>query len=442
MRPYHSLLNIALAAIVCSCLCSCGAESEEEPVSEVKTRAEVETFDAEEITQYSAIISGEITDDGNCEILTKGFCWAEYNEIPWFDSTRYGVSVIEGDDINFRDTIELSPGKKYFIRTFVKNEIGTNYGNTIIVTTLGDKPSFFSSATVTDVDCSSAKIGFAVNDNLLLTTVTVKYGRDDKCSEIAFEESFTGQKEFTVEIKELELGIKYYYKIAIENSLGRNSATGDFKTLTPDCVDIDGNVYKTVRIGDQVWTARNLDVTRYNDGTAIPYVTSDEDWLQAGEDKMGARCFYNNDPELRKIYGTLYNWYAIDTKKLAPEGWHVPTNEEWNELLLTLCKMSSEGSGLPLRETGTEHWKAPNTGATNASGFTALPSGFRGITKNGILEFSDLTTDVEFWSADHDSVLLLDGYTRIVYTSYNTDTFWNYLAAKQLDGMSIRLVKD
>ena len=100
--------------------------------------------------------------------------------------------------------------------------------------------------------------------------------------------------------------------------------------------DADGNVYQTVRIGNQkfvaqVWTVENLRTTKYNDGTPIPHLTDSVAWIN---DTLGAYCYYldTTSGNIIKKYGALYNWYAVDTKKLAPKGWHVPSDEEWNTL--------------------------------------------------------------------------------------------------------------
>jgi uncharacterized protein (TIGR02145 family) len=137
--------------------------------------------------------------------------------------------------------------------------------------------------------------------------------------------------------------------------------------------DIDGNVYKTVTIGTQVWMAENLKTTKYNDGTAIPLVTDDKAWEAL---TTPAYCWYKNDATANKnTYGALYNWYTVNTNKLCPRGWHVSTDAEWTTLTTYLGGESVAGN--KLRETGTTHWRYQNTGATNESGFTALPSGYR-----------------------------------------------------------------
>ncbi|MBN2174881.1 MAG: fibrobacter succinogenes major paralogous domain-containing protein [Bacteroidales bacterium] len=135
--------------------------------------------------------------------------------------------------------------------------------------------------------------------------------------------------------------------------------------------DIDGNVYKTVTIDAQVWMAGNLKTTRYNDGTAIPFVTNDTTWSEV---VTPAYCWYDNDTLTNKnTYGALYNWYTVSTAKLCPTGWHIPSDTEWTVLIEFLGGTLVAG-GL-LMETGTTHWPSPNIFATNESGFTALPGG-------------------------------------------------------------------
>lgn len=137
--------------------------------------------------------------------------------------------------------------------------------------------------------------------------------------------------------------------------------------------DIDGNVYKTVTIGKQVWMAENLKTTRLNDGTTISLVTDDQAW---GALTTPAFCWYNKDATGNKnIYRALYNWYTVNTNKLCPQGWHVSTDAEWTTLTTGLGGESVAGG--KLRETGIAHWEKPNTGATNESGFTTLPGGYR-----------------------------------------------------------------
>lgn len=136
--------------------------------------------------------------------------------------------------------------------------------------------------------------------------------------------------------------------------------------------DKDGNIYHTVKIGTQVWMVENLKTTKYNDGTAIPEVIDNATWQYL---KTGAYCNYNNDASNGTKYGKLYNWYAINSGKLIPAGWHVPTDAEWTALTTYLGGESVAGG--KLKEAGTKYWQSPNTAATNETGFSALPGGYR-----------------------------------------------------------------
>ncbi|MFC1562338.1 FISUMP domain-containing protein, partial [candidate division KSB1 bacterium] len=173
--------------------------------------------------------------------------------------------------------------------------------------------------------------------------------------------------------------------------------------VTRTVTDIDENVYQIVQIGDQEWMVENLKVTRYRNGDAIPNVTDGSAW---GGLSTGAYCTYYNNASNAAVYGHLYNWYAVDDSRgLAPEGWHVPTDEEWKELEMYLGMSQSEADtsgwrgtdeGDKLKETGTSHWGSPNAGATNESGFTALPGGYRSISTGTFLNFYHIAI---FWSS-------------------------------------------
>ena len=164
-----------------------------------------------------------------------------------------------------------------------------------------------------------------------------------------------------------ESGISYYNEL-------------NFTTL-PDIIygsvtDVEGNVYKTVQIGNQTWMAKNLKTTKYKDGTPIPLVTDNELW---GSLVSPAYCWFNNDTSFKDIYGALYNGFAVSTGNLCPTGWHVPINTEWTSIFDYLGCLNECGG--MLKETGTTHWIGPNSDATNESGFTALPGSYR--TVNG-----------------------------------------------------------
>ena len=197
----------------------------------------------------------------------------------------------------------------------------------------------------------------------------------------------------------------------------------------PTVTDYDGNVYQTVLIGDQCWMMENLKVTHYRNGDPIPHVTDGGEWDDLS---TGAYCEYN-DPANVATYGRLYNWYAVDdSRNLAPEGWHVPTDAEWQTLVDYLGGASVAGG--KMKEAGTTHWNPPNAGATNESGFTALPGGFR----SG--DFFDAMGNVAyFWSSteyEYDSSRVLSRYLN--YISSQVGLEFNYKQA----GFSVRCVRD
>ena len=169
-----------------------------------------------------------------------------------------------------------------------------------------------------------------------------------------------------------------------------------------EIIDIDGNAYTKVKIGEQVWMVENLKTTKYNDGTNIPNVTNGQQWIDL---KTPGYCWYNNDINNKNTYGALYNWYAVNTGKLAPKGWHVPTYAEW-ESLMNFLGGSNEAGG-KLKELGLAHWLNPNTGATNETGFTALPGGTRysypvkGGTGDGT--FTEMGERGMYWSSTEGS---------------------------------------
>jgi len=151
--------------------------------------------------------------------------------------------------------------------------------------------------------------------------------------------------------------------------------------------DIDGNVYHSVTIGTQVWMVENLKVTKYNDNTSIDNITNTNTWNSL---TSGAYCNYNNLDSYVSTYGRLYNWQAVNTGKLAPKGWRIPTKSDWETLIAFL---GGEGvAGGKLKATGSV-WASPNTGATNESGFSGLPGG---CNVNGYVEIG---LDGNYWSS-------------------------------------------
>ena len=198
-------------------------------------------------------------------------------------------------------------------------------------------------------------------------------------------------------------------------------------TVPTSVTDIDANTYPVVVIGNQIWMAENLKTTKYNNGTTISLVTDNTAWNNL---TTAAYCWYNNDETTYKnTYGALYNWYTVNTGNLCPTGWHVPTDTEWTTLTDYLGGLSVAGG--KLKETGTTHWTTPNTGATNETGFTALPSGYR------FGSFRSIGVSSYWWSAtEYDATNAR--YRGLAYNASEVNSL-NYI--KEL-GYSVRCLRD
>ena len=208
--------------------------------------------------------------------------------------------------------------------------------------------------------------------------------------------------------------------------------------------DYDGNVYGAVKIGNQIWMAENLKVTHYPDGTPIPLVTDNTAWGNLGNNNTDdAYCFYNNDANSE--YGALYTWAAAmgdnavssntnpsGVQGVCPAGWHLPSDAELTELADYLGGTSIAGG--KLKETGTTHWNSPNTGATNESGFSALPGGYRNSNSGS---FNAQNFYGYLWSTTEDVATIV--WYR--YLTYNNSNVYRNDDYKSL-GFSVRCLRD
>ena len=196
--------------------------------------------------------------------------------------------------------------------------------------------------------------------------------------------------------------------------------------------DVDGNLYYTVQIGTQLWMAEDLKTCSYSDGTPIPLVENYDEWADL---ELPAYCWYNNDSLSSENFGALYNGYVLEEEKLCPEGWHIPTDEDWVELEIAIGRSGNVGGAL--KEAGTLYWKAPNTGATNESGFTARPGGYRSYTG----PFNLKRTFGYWWSSTEKSWYGLS--PRLIFRGlqYKDQSLYSDIAEKA-NGFSVRCVKN
>ena len=225
---------------------------------------------------------------------------------------------------------------------------------------------------------------------------------------------------------------KYVFLVLVLTGLPGCITDSDKSRRPGQIRDVDGNVYHTITIGNQVWMAEDLKTTRYNDGTPIPRVENYDEWAEL---TLPAYSWYNNDSVYREDFGALYNYYAVESGKLCPEGWHVPSDEDWIALETRLGGASNAGGAL--KEAGTVHWKTPNTGASNESGFTALPGGYRSY--NGT--FNWMRTYGLWWSATEKS--WYGGPPKVIYRDlrYDGQDIRRNISEKN-SGLLVRCIKN
>jgi uncharacterized protein (TIGR02145 family) len=234
----------------------------------------------------------------------------------------------------------------------------------------------------------------------------------------------------------LTTNTNYTYRV-YSNNAGGNSVNYSNEVTLAATVNV---VPLPITIGTQIWQNANLNVTTYRDGTPIPEVTDQSQWVNL---TTGAWCHYNNTNANGTTYGKLYNGYALlgihDTdpstpnKILAPQGWHIPSVSEWGTLYTFLGGESIAGG--KMKSTGTTLWLSPNTGATNSSGFTGLPGGNRSY--NGV--FGSLGISSSWWSSSVYTLSPESLYLSLVTYSNSTATSG---ASNQKLGTYVRCIKD
>ena len=210
--------------------------------------------------------------------------------------------------------------------------------------------------------------------------------------------------------------------------------------------DTEGNTYQTITIGSQEWMGENLRTKQLNDGSFLDLIPSSLAITTPGY------MFYlpagtGNDPIIdKKVYGALYNGYAVLTDKLCPEGWHMPTYDDWYELVSYLGGYQVAGG--KLKETGTSHWQSPNDGATNESGFTAIPGGYFGYLGGGCggtggPGCTGLGTNAFLWSSSQNVKDFTREDTVLYVAIISSDTSAVYPGSGMpVDGRSVRCIKN
>jgi len=397
-------------------------EKEQEPVVPTVT-----TNSITDITLTTASSGGNVTSDGGATVTARGVCWSTDQNPTTADSK---TSSSTGTGSFTCDLTGLTQGTRYYVRAYAANSAGTAYGNQQDFTTVAVKPATLTTTGVSSYTESTAVSGGNITDdgggNITARGVCwSSASQEPKVTDSKTEEG-TGTGTFTSDLTGMDPETTYYIRAYATNSAG--TAYGDMVSFTTlaagQVMDVDGNIYNSVTIGNQVWMAENLRTTKLNDGSAIERIFS--------YDQTPIYFWYDNDSvTYADPYGALYNWYAAASVKLCPAGWHVPDVDDWNELSDFLGDESVAGG--KLKETGTAHWQSPNTDATDDYGFAGLPGGIR------LGDFFGLGMEGNYWSSTQDINSTSYGKYRLLY---HDNAWMGNGSARKYGGLSIRCLKD
>jgi uncharacterized protein (TIGR02145 family) len=347
----------------------------------------------------SATSGGSITSDGGGTITKRGVCWST--------SPNPVISDSFTDDGGGTGTYSssltgLQPNTTYYVKAYATNIAGTAYGNEISFTTSTVTPviptlTTSSATSITQTTASSG--GNITNDGGSLVTTSGVCWSTSANPTIALSTKTTdgtASGTFTSTITGLIANTTYYVKAYATNSVGTAYGNQVTFTTTIQVTDFDGNIYNTVQIGSQCWMKENLKTTHYADGTALVNGMGVGDI--SGDYTTKYWFIYVDNPSNKDTYGLLYTWAAAmngasssdanpsEVQGVCPTGWHLPSDAEWKQLEMHLGMSQAEADrkgwrgtdeGGKLKETGTTRWVSPNTGATNESGFSGLPGGYR-----------------------------------------------------------------
>ena len=371
----------------------------------------VETANITNITANSATGGGNVTSDGNGNIMARGVCWNTTGNPTLQNNTGYTTDG-SGTDTFISELTGLTVNTTYYVTAYASNEKGTGYGEEISFTTLELTLPIVETAIITNITDISATGGGNVtsdgNGNIMARGVCWNTtGNPTLQNNTGYTTDGSGTGTFISELTGLTVNTTYYVAAYATNEEG--TAYGQavsFVTYDYLIDPRDGQTYQTVEIGNQTWFAENLN-----------YETSDSWW-------------YDNSSSNGAIYGRLYTWEAALTA--CPDGWHLPSDAEWTVLTDYLGGESVAGG--KMKEAGYEHWNSPNTGATNSSGFTALPGGIRYTDGS----FGHLGRYGDWWSSTEEYSGLIAWYRCLDYDNgqvyRNSDT--------EPDGYSVRCLKD
>lgn len=401
------------------------------------------------ISYRSGIITTKFQNPNGIKIVSYGHCWSTEKD-----------PTIEDENTNFdfnsntitSEMLNLEHNTQYYVRTYIEFEDLIYYSDSnIIFKTKEILVPDVSVPVIARVSLDYSKVTSFVDNSfgcdIISKGICWAVDKDPTVEDfICYDEGEADS--FSCIINELEIGAKYYLRSFAINEIGigySQSILLEFDWGTLQIKDYDGNWYNTVKIENQVWMRENLKTTHYADGTAI------EDGSEIIDlnitDKYWMVPTYEIDKDSYiETYGLLYTWAAAtggsvssntnpsNVQGVCPDGWHLPSDSEWDELAY-LYGGGILNVGGPLKQTGTKYWNAPNAGATNESGFTALPAAF----KEGAASYSSIGNYAYFWTStefiDDASYAMSRACTFLYASLYHQEKIKN-------SGFSVRCIKD
>lgn len=415
---YGMLLCVLAAGIWMSC-------SEE---ARPKTVPLVTTGEISGIGFDAATVAGEVVSDGNQTVAERGIV-AGIQAQPTIADTK--VLAGSGTGVFTASLAGLQPVTTYHVRAFATNAQGTSYGQDKTFTT-GAALATLTTTSGSSITLTSASAGGNITSDggAPITARGVVYGVSQNPTLADFKTADgSGTGAFTSSIAELKPSTVYYVRAYATNTAGTAYGAQVMVSTLAGLTDVDGNAYASVVIGTQTWMKENLKVGKYRNGDPIPVVSESAAWAAL---TTGAICYYNNDVSYNAIYGKLYNGYAAgDLRGLCPVGWHLPSDAEWTTLTSYLG--GTDVAGGKMKSTGTDFWAAPNSLATNESGFTALPSGNRDYPG----PFVSVGTYTYWWTST-----VNEPYTLDRGLAYNHGYVFGFTNTNRGVGYPVRCVKD
>lgn len=447
--------------LITTILFSCASEN-----TTLKTEPKITTTSISNITLKSAKCGGNVSSEGSEAVKTRGVVW----DTTTSPTTNLKSKTIDGNGTgNFASLItNLLPSTTYFVRAYATNNIGTGYGDELSFTTNAIGLPTLTTTEITNITTNSSISGGNVTSDGggVITKKGIVWDTFENPTIVLATKTIDGSElgSFVSNIKPLMQNTTYYIRSYATNIAG--TAYGNqvnFKTIasqiTGTVADLDGNVYRTIQIGNQVWMAENLKTTKYCNGDIIPNLTDANQWNNL---TSGVYIFPDNNIALNTVYGKLYNGYvATDQRNPCPCGWRVPSADDWYILGKNIGGSwiwnenvkyygGADNIGGMMKSTGniadrTGLWIKSNFPGNNSTGFNGLPVGssrayFDESSKSITLKFNSRGVEGYWWCSTFEN-----RYNGIQYVELNNFNQYFYLLFTQINNnstMSIRCVKN